>query len=228
MATDKKKADKQKHIIDLICQKVDLVDKSKEASTRYRKYLSAMSTEEFHAFMLMLKNGEDVLYVNIPNLKDHGVSLDNNLKVAEKLGVQFYQRLKIIDPTTGKRFLTPRKYAVIHLPVRRQIQTIKSGISVPVDDKHIDTMTGQVTGVSRSAKLTLPENYVLYSIGLEKSIAELVKVRGGDTDAQLVAYDRIHKTGSFTLTEMLQLPSRAVSSVTFNNFLKTMHIDNNI
>lgn len=228
MATDKKKADKQKAIIDLICQKVDLVDVSLETSTRYRKYLTAMSPEEFHEYMLMLKNGDDVLYVHMPNLKSHGISLENNLKAAEKLGVSIYQRLSVVDPSTGKRFLTPKKYALIHLPVRRQIQTIKSGISVPTDDKHIDTMTGQVTGVSRSAKITLPENYVLHARGLDKSIIELVKVRGGDTDAQIHAYDKIHKTGTFTLAETMQLGTRAVSSITFNNMLKTMHIDNNI
>lgn len=228
MATGKKLADKQKETIELICSLVDKVDVSKEASTRYRKYLSAMSPEAFQDFMMKLKKGEDVLYVNMPNLKKHGVSLDNNLKVAKSLGVEFYKRLRVKDPTTGKTYLTPRKYAVIDLPVRRQIQTIKSGISVPTDDRHIDAMTGQVTGISRAAKLTTPENFVLYSKGLEKSITELVKVRGGDTEAQIEAYNQIYETGSFSLKEIQALNTRAVSSITLNNLLKTMHIDNNI
>lgn len=227
MSTNKK-LEKQKSTINHICKLVDMVDKSGEASKRYRKYLSAMSVDEFHQFMLTLKNGEDVLYVNMPNLQKHGISLENNLAVSEKLGVKFFQRLKIVDPTTGKRFLTPKKYALIHLPVRRQIQTIKTGISVPVDDKHVDTMTGSVTGVSRAAKLTLPENYVLYSKGLTESIKELMKVRGGDTDAQIVAYDKIHKTGNYSLAEIDQLGTRAISTITLNTLLKTIHIDNNI
>lgn len=226
--SDKKLAEKQKKIIEMICEKVDKVDVSKEASTRYRKYLSKMSPEEFKEFMTLLKEGKDVLYVNIPNLKKHGVSLENNLKVAPELGVDFFKRLKVVDPTTGKQYVTPRKYMVVHLPIRRQIQTIQSGISVPTDNTHIDAMTGQVTGVSRAAKLTTPENYVLYSKGLHKSITELMKVRGGDVTAQIEAYNKIHEQGTFSLNQMSQLGTRATASTTLNILFKTMHIDNNI
>lgn len=222
------KKELMKSTIDLIVSHVNMVDRTGEAGNRYQALLSKMSYEEFNDFMLSLKNGDDILYVNIPNLSKKGVTFENNVKVAEKLGVQFFQRLRITDPNTGKKFITPKRYCVIDLPVRRQIQTIKTGISVADDDNHIDPTTGQVVGVSKSASLSSPEALILYSRGLNKSLEEMLKVRGGDTDAQRYAYTKLQQTGSVSLSEVEQLGTRATSTDTLSTYLKAMHIDNNL
>lgn len=229
MAKDEKKLElRKKATIDMICTHVDLIDKSGEASERYRKLLTPMSLSQFDDFMRSLQSGEDVLYVNMPNLKKPSITFENNLKVAKSLGVEIFHQLKITDPKTGKRFLTPRKYAILHLPIRRQIQTIKSGISVAEDDNHINPTTGQVTGVSKAASISAPESFILYSKKLNKSIEELNKVRGGDTEAQRYAYNKLQQTGMVSLSELEQLDTRATSSDTLSTFFKAMHIDNNI
>lgn len=220
----KKKAD----TIDFIVKHVNMIDKSGEAGERYEKHLTAMSLEEFDKFMQSLKNKEDVLYVNIPNFHSKSVTLTNNLEVAKKIGVEFFQRLRITDPITKKTFLTPRKYAVLHIPVRRQIQTIKSGLSYAVDNSKIDPTTGQVVGESKSAALSAPESFILYSKGLNKSITELTKMRGGDIQAQRHAYRKLHEQGFVTVDEISMLGTRVISTETFSNYLKAIHIDNNI
>lgn len=219
---------KMKTTIDLICDLCDKVDLGGEASKRYRTILSKMTPEEFDGFMTSLKNGEDVLYVNIPNLQKKHVTFENNIKVAKSLGVDFFKRLSIVDPKTGKRFLTPLKYAIFHVPVRRQIQTISSGISVATDESKIDPTTGQVVGTSQAASISTPETFILYSKGLQKSIVELTKVRGGDTEAMRYAYNNLNNTGSCSIEEVMELGTRATSTVTLNNMLTAMHIDNNI
>lgn len=219
---------KMKSTIELICSLCDKVDTGGDASNRYRTILSKMTDDEFHEFMLSLKNQDDVLYVNIPNLKEKHVTFENNVKVAKELGVDFFKRLSIVDPKTGKRFLTPQKYAIMHLPIRRQIQTISSGISVATDDSKIDPTTGQVVGDSQAASISTPETFILYSKGLEKSIVELTKVRGGDNDAMRYAYRKLNETGSSSIAEVMELGTRATSTVTLNNMLTAMHIDNNI
>lgn len=221
---EKRKAE----VIDFIVKHVNMIDKSGEAGERYQKYLTAMSLSDFHAYMTDLKEGNDILYVNVPNLKKRHVTLENNLKVAKEIGVEFFQRLKIVDPISGKTHLTPRKYLILHLPVRRQIQTIKSGLSYAVDNSKIDPSTGQVVGDSRSAALSTPEALILYSKGMNKAITELVKVRGGDVQAQRWAYRSMYETGSFTIQGAQELGTRAVSSETLSTYLKAMHVDNNI
>lgn len=219
---------KRKSTTDMICKWMDKVDKTKEASTRYREVLTAMSDEEFHAFMESLRDGEDVLYVNIPNLKNKGVTFENNLTVGKQLGIEFFQHLTITDAKTGKEFLTPKKYIILHLPIRRQIQTIESGLSVADDESRIDPTTGQVVGSSQAASLSVPETFVLYSKGLLKSNIEMTKVRGGDTDALQAVYGALIETGQATLEDGFAPGTRATSTETLGTYLKAMHIDNNI
>lgn len=219
---------KRKATIELICDWMDKIDTNKEASTRYREAFTAMSDDEFHEFMESLKNGEDVLYVNIPNLKRKGVSFERNLKIGEELGVKFFQHLIITDPKTGKEFKTPQKYAIFDIPVRRQIQTIESGLAVADDDSRVDPTTGQVVGSSQAASLSVPETFVLYSKGLMKSNVEMTKIRGGDNDAKQAVYTALIETGSATLEDGFATGTRATSTETMSAIFKAMHIDNNL
>lgn len=219
---------KRKSTIELICGWLDKIDKTKEASTRYREAFSKMSDERFHEFMLSLKNKEDVLYVNIPNLVTKGISFDNNLKVAKELGITFFHHLYITDPKTGKEFRTPEKYAIFDTPVRRQIQTIASGLAVADDDSRTDPTTGQVVGSSQAASLSINETYVLYSKRLNKSNVEMSKVRGGDREAMQAVYSQLIESGSATLEDAFATGTRATSTDTVGALFKAMHIDNNL
>lgn len=224
MSSNPKKAS----TIDMICTYCDKVDKTKEASKRYRTALEAMSDNEFHEFMETLRDGSDVLYINVPNLKPKGISFENNLKVAKELNVKFFQRLIITDPKTKKEYLTPREYCILHLPIRRQIQTIESGLSVAEDDSRVDPTTGQVVGASQAASLSVPETFVLYSKGLINSNIEMTKIRGGDNDAMRAVYNNLIETGTANLEDGFSTGTRATSTETLATVLKAMHIDNNI
>ena len=150
------------------------------------------------------------------------------MKVSKELGINFFKRLYITDPHTGKRYLTNKSYAIFDLPVRRQIQTIKSGLSVATDTSKVDPTTGQVVGDSQAASISTPETFILYSKQLNKSIVELTKIRGGDNDALRHTYRRLEETGEATIEEAMRLGTTATSTVTLNTMLKAMHIDNNI
>lgn len=219
---------KKDSTIDMICLYCDKIDKTKEASKRYRTVLGAMDDKAFHEFMESLKDGSDVLYVNVPNLKPKGISFENNMKVAKELNVKFFQRLIITDPKTKKEYLTPREYCILHLPIRRQIQTIESGLSVADDDSRVDPTTGQVVGSSQASSLSVPETFVLYSKGLINSNVEMTKIRGGDNDAMRAVYSSLIETGSANLQEGFSTGTRATSTETLGTILKAMHIDNNI
>ena len=50
------------------------------------------------------------------------------------------------DENTDTYFLTKKKY-LIDLPLRRQIQILKKKMSIAVDNKHVDELTGQPSGI---------------------------------------------------------------------------------
>jgi len=54
-------------------------------------------------------------------------------------------------------------------------------LQVPVTDKKVNKITGQMMSESKGAKLSFVESGFLASKGLEAPIVEMVKIRGGDS-----------------------------------------------
>lgn len=188
----------------------------------------SMSDKTFGDWMALIRDGKDYIFVNMPNLKGNKITVANNFKVAKKMGVDFFQRISQVDPETGKRYSGTRKYLVIHLPVRRQIQMISDKISVQEGSGKRDALSGQITQGTRGSSLSYPETLVLYSQGLDKSITELVKARGGDETASRMLNEEILSTGNASLSNIQKLPTRAKSSETLSTILTAMHIKNNL
>jgi hypothetical protein len=109
-------------------------------------------------------------------------TLERNIAVAKKLGHDFFQRLWIGEHDGIPTHLTPVKYMVIDMPLRRASQMLVKKLSVQESDKTSDILSGQPTGEARrGAKISFPELQVMTAMGLDKSVTELFKYRGGDT-----------------------------------------------
>lgn len=194
----------------------------------YRERLEKLSNAEFEAYMAKLRDGEEILSLIAPNLSDNKLSVERNLKVAKELGHDFFQRLWLTDPKTGTTYLTPVKYLVIDLPLRRQEQLLIKKISIPEDNRHVDELSGQPAGPSKGSKVSFPETQVLYAQGLDRSIEELLKFRGGDIKAFQAMNRQIIETGGASQDAIKRTPSRVKSTETLSVFLKSMHLDNTL
>lgn len=203
------------------------IDKSGKSTAALKELFAGMNDAQFSDWIEALENGKDYVPVTIPNLTKHGVTIDNNFKVAEKLGVQFFHQIDLTDPVTGITYRSPQKYLVIHLPVRRQIQTLQNKISIPEDNKHVDDLTDQPTGVSKGSALSFPEILVLYSQGLNSAVEEMIKLRGGDLKAMNFADRMIHESGGVSLQQVESLGTRVKATETLSVLMKGAHLDNN-
>lgn len=213
---------------EFIIKYIDKLLPGSENPKLLRQSLEAMSDEEFDAYMGKLERGEEIIPLYAPNLGDKKLSVERNLKVAEELGHNFLQRIWWTDPSTGMTYLTPERYLVILLPLRRQIQLLQKKISIPEDNKHVDELTGQPAGASASSKLSFPELQVLFSQGLDRSIEELIKFRGGDSKAFNAMNRDIIDKGGVSLDSVAISATKVKSTQTLSTFLKTMHLDNNL
>mgnify|MGYP000994375955 FL=1 len=111
--------------------------------------------------------------------------------------------------------------------MRRQIQTLVNKISIPEDNKHVDEMTDQPTGVSKGSSISFPEILVMYAAGHEKAIEEMIKVRGGDLKALQIMEKSIHETGGASLQVIGKAGTRVKSTETLAILMKGAHLDNN-
>ncbi len=212
----------------VILEWVGRIDPSGANTQLMQSYFDNMDDERFDSWMTAIRNGEDTISMVAPNLDTkRGMSTANNLSIATDMGVEFFQQVWKTDPHTGEEWLTPIKYLVCHVPVRRQIQTRENKMAVPKDNSKVDESTGQVTGDSGKSSISSPEMLVLVSSGLYKTVEEFMKVRGGDETALRFSDLSILNTGGVSLDQIGKLGTHAKSTSTFATFLRGMHFDTN-
>ena len=194
----------------------------------YEEYFKGLSDDAFDKLMQRLASGETILPYYQSNLSKNKLTMDKILKLGDKLKINFFQRLWLTDPVTNVRYLSPHKYLILDIPIRRQQEHVTKKKSVAEHSKFTDAWTGQPMGVSAASKISLPELMILESSGHEKAIEELIKVRGGDVIAFRESRQKLIEQGGFNLKDIEDLGTRPTSTETLGTLLKSMHIDNNV
>ena len=190
----------------------------------YEDLFKKMSDKDFNSFMVKLQNKDITVSVIAPVGGSVKLDVKRNFAIGRELGYEFFQPL-IIGPKGNKKdgtyipkYKTPFKYLVYDLPFRRTAQLLVKGISVGADNSVIDLTTGQVTGDSKSAKLTKPELELLVGMGLNDSIVELMKIRGGDLGSARAADASAAMTGRISQDAIADYATGVVSTKTLNAF----------
>lgn len=194
----------------------------------YKKLFAAMSDKAFDEFMKDLESGEKHLALIAPNFNDTGLSVENNLAVADKLGHNFFPQIWIEGKGDVPTYLTPNTYLVADCPVRRASQTLVKKVSIPKHQRVVDSLTGQPTGESKGAKISYPEVQIAAAMGLEDTLIELVKYRGGDARGRAAMSAMISKYGRANIKTLSQYASGVESTRTLRTFLTAAHLRNNL
>lgn len=225
-STPSKIAQKKKKILDFICKLCDTMEPSGLNSKRYRQIIGNMNDKEFDQFMNYMKEGKWQLHLVAPNMI---VNLQNEdlLKACDMIGLDLFQRVWMYDKATGRKYLTDNKYMFVKLPIRRQQQFLDEKISVPDNDRTIDGLTGQVTGDSRACSITNPEIQILAARGLDKTMQELVNIRGGNIHGYSEFRRMLEENGEADL-DMIDPNSRTRASVVGGKLLQSMMLDTNL
>jgi len=193
----------------------------------YKEFFKSLDDKQFDEFMIALRDGKEQLSVQLPNLVK-SITNDKILKIAEDIGVELFESIRFKDTSTdGREFVTEYKYLILEIPVRRVIQYLFHKISLPESDKKIDVMSGQVIKPDKGAKLSLIEAQILLNKGLDKSIVELMKFRGGDVSGYQKFKNQLETLGSVKMSDIAS-DTYPRSEIILDVFFKCMHIDNNL
>lgn len=192
-------------------------------------YLRGLNDEQFEALVVNIEKDETVIPLYNPVLKNPKLTVSRNLEVAKAWGVEFFQQCYLTDPTVPSlTMLTPKRYPILYLPIRRQAQTIATKMSVPLSNQSVDDLTGQVTGDSKGSALTFPELQALNAQGLTNSITEFMAIRGGNIEAYTRMEQAIINMGSTSIDDSLQDGTRPRATETLRTLLRSAHIENNL
>ncbi len=194
----------------------------------YKDKFAAMSDEEFEQFIIDLKSERAHLAIVSPNFGKHQLDTGRNLELGKKLGHKWFQRIWMPAKGDAPAYLTPVEYLVVDLPLRRQAQILDKKISVPGHNNAVDNFTGQVTGDSAGSRMSFPEIQVLAAQGLESSLVEFLKYRGGDERGFVAMNAMFTRTGGASQAAVEPYAGTVKSTQTLSTFLSAMHLRNTL
>ena len=218
MAANRAKVEK------FIIDHIDRIASGGQNKKLYQDMFKKMSDAEFKKYMTDLQSGKTILSIVVPHDNSVKVDVKNNLDIAKSLGYEFFQHLNVEDPITKDKYITPNKYLVYRLPMKRTAQLLTKGISVPKDARSTDMITGQVAGSSKSGTLTMPEIQMLVGMGMERTVVELLKYRGGDLGAKNAMLNILYKQGRVDHATLDSYSTGVESTKTLKTYLLGAHI----
>lgn len=198
-----------------------------ENGALYMARIKDMSDAQFEEWIKGLEAKTQRIAVVVPNFGKVKIDVKRNFRVAAKWNFEFFQRLWMMGPD-GSYYLTPKKYLVYDLPIRRQAQHLIKKISIPENNKSVDDLTGQPMGASKGSKLSYPELQVMSALGLDKCTIEMIKWRGGDLKGFFAMNAMISKTGTVSQAEIEPYAGGVESTRTLGIILTSMHLGNTI
>lgn len=194
----------------------------------YQDLFAAMDDRKFESFMADLESGKSSLAIFAPNWAEVSLNVERNLAIAVELGHNFFERIWIHGSGDTPTYLTPIPYMVVDLPINRQAQLLVKKISIPEDNRAVDEFTGQATGRSKGSSISYNETQVMAALGLDDSLEELIKYRGGDTKGFDAMNTSIAKTGGVSMKAISHLASGVESTKMMKTILTCMHFDTQI
>lgn len=194
----------------------------------YKAFFASMDDKAFDAYMAQLKSGERFLTLTAPNFGKTNLSLERNFKIADALGHNFFQKLWIKGEGDVPTYLTPISYLVVMIPFRVASQRLDKKKSVPKTSRVINALTGQPTGESKGASISYPELRVCSAMGLESTMVELMKYRGGDIRGNAAFNASLMMTGRASMETLKHFSSGVESTSRLKTFLTAAHLSNTL
>lgn len=218
----------REEVTDYIVNAIDAILPDGFNKERTREFLSKMTDSEFAQYLEDLSTEKERLVIISPNGADVKLDLSRNFAVAKKLGIDFFQRVWFDTPDGRGRYLSHDKYLVVKLPVRRQSQMQIKKVSIPDDNKSVDALTGQPAGKSKGSRISYPEVQMIASLGLNRTLEEFMRFRGGDAKGFTAMNTMISRTGGVSMDAIEPYAGKVKSTETLSAYLTAMHLMNNL
>lgn len=190
----------------------------------YEDKFKSMTDDDFDLMIKNIKAKTVHLAIIAPNFSQVRLTTQNNLDVGEKLGLKFFQRVNVPAKNGLPAYLTPRPYLILDLPTRRQAQLLEKKISIPEHNNSVDDLTGQPTGASKGSRVSYPEIQVLASMGLNESLTEFLKYRGGDEKGFNAMNIMLARSGGVSMKAIEPYAGGVKSTQTLKSYLMGMHL----
>lgn len=221
MAKNRKKAE------EFLLKVVKDGDPTGRSLTLVKEQLSKMDDKRFGEFIERIRSKKEFIPLIVDNHTERALNTEQALDLCEKYNIQIFQRFWYLHPVVGVKVLSNNKVPFIHMMIRRQIETLMNKMSVSEDNATVDTLTGQpINGASAT---TQPESLVYLEKGLDASLVEKLKYRGGDVEGGRLFDQSLIETGKVSTTQLYEQHNTTTRGVqTADIYLTSAHYETNL
>lgn len=210
----------EKFILDFFSK----IDKSGYNTKTWVKILEGMSDKAFDEYMRNIREGKAKLVLYAPLYKTSGITVDNNLKLAEEYGIELFEQLIVHDPVLGT-YKTAQKFLIMGLGIKVLSQSLDKKAIIPDDNRSVDQLTYTPTGASKGSTLSKPEMGLYIGMGLHNVVQELGAIRGGDKGGFRAYNSSIDKLGSVSLASLTPYRTGVESTKAVKAYFTSVHLD---
>lgn len=192
-----------------------------------KEQLAGMDDKRFDLMIERIREGKEFIPLIVDNHTTRTMDMDAALELCKKYNIEIFQRIWYRHPVTGVKVLSNYKVPFLHLMVRQQIETLHNKISVSESNTQVDTLTGQPIG--GASAITQPESIVYIEKGLDASLVEKLKYRGGDIDGGRLFDQQLIETGTVSTTQLREKHNTSTRVVqTADIYLTSAHYETNL
>lgn len=208
---------------------VDLFIPGSDNKKIYEEHVATLSDIEFDEWMTAIEEETEILAIMAPNFGKQNPTIAQAYVVADVLGYELFQRLKLTDQNTGQVYMTANKHFCGLVPLRRQIQMLEEKRSIPSSSSTVDERSGQASGGAKASRMSGPELQVNASKGLRSMLIELIKFRAGDAISYNAMNRSILETGEASLNSiMADNPGMVKANKTLSIYLTGCQLGTNL
>lgn len=215
----------RKAVEEHIIKTMTLLEPGGVNALRYKEKFARMTDKDFDTWMKDIRDKKKKLTCYAPNMQVV-LQVADIYKAADYVECKIFEKVTFHDETTGMEYTTPHEFMILRLPVRRVKQYLMHKMTVPESDTRTDALTGQVIKPDKSASFSFVEMQIMHGRGLDNTILEFMKLRGGDLHAYATMKQGLEETGEFS-QEAVPQDTVNRSAMTLTRLLQCMLIDNN-
>jgi len=192
--------DKRKQIEDMVIKTFSILDKSDINTEKYKNFFKKFSTnKEFYEWVREFLDGDDNFYMEILPY-DNEPELKDIKKAADYLGIPLEEY--IIYNDEERQYTSKHPVSVGYLNLKRVQQILFKKNSYSLDISQRNLKTNQVTGDSKTARITDSENYALTTYGNDEALKEFFGARADDQVKKMQMFKDISTQGYVNLKDL--------------------------
>lgn len=215
----------RKEVEKLVCESMDILDKSGVNGDYYRTLFSNMSDNQFLNF---IKKELPFRFHDKPSVTEP--TMDDAISALKHIGVPLMEKISLPYLYTNKdgKAVTTQEAMVCYIPLKKVQQFVTKKNKWGLETANRDMKTGRLIGQDKGSTTSDREFESLATLGLEKTMEEFAGPKADAMNAKNIMYNTIGTTGIVRLSDVPESVDDSLSRNMFNVYLIGAQLNSNL